>query len=858
MHTDRKAAEGSSVTISLILPAWNESEVIESAIAEADAALAPLAHDYEVIVVDDGSSDDTAALVRAVAQHNPAVRLIQHSPNQGYGAALRSGFAAARKDLVVFTDADCQFDLTELDRFVLLSQRYDIVCGYRIDRKDTALRCLYSKAYNQLVRILLGTGVRDVDCALKMFHRDIVQQLKIEGDGFLVNSEILTQAKQRGHSVVEVGVSHRPRTAGNSTVSIRHIPKVLSSLLRYWWNEVQFPARPMPINVAPPPTSNSAPTTNSAPTAKLAKAGWLQIALLLVAAMFLFSNLGYPLIDRDETRYAEIPREMLVTGNWILPQLNFQTYYDKPPMLYWLCAISYKLFGIHETAARLVPALAAFLTIAATMWFGTRNFGSRIGLLSGVVLLLTAGFAFTSRYLLLDGVMSLFVCLSLFTAYEAIRGGGTHAGGTHAGGDYAGGDYASFDHASGANVGRAARVRLGWWLASGVFCGLAFLTKGPLALVLWLPPVAAFTWLSSGYAKPRWWHYGLIGLATAIVAGPWFVAVSLQDATFVEEFFIQHNVRRFAGDFHERPFWYFLPVLLIAGHPWSFLTIPYARFLSSHAQQDRCSRTPAIGFLLLCSVWTFGFFSMSRCKLPTYLLPAAPAMALMIAHYLDQVLRDSSTASTHWFARFWSARTATATTCLAGVGFVVYIVISELNVSMFTFLWAMLWTGLLASSLVLLNDRRQAKLAWASSSVVAFLLAVMVMHQTLPAYSRGQTLFGAGAVNMEHAAAAIDSESPPPLATVAHEFSGVPFYLQRSDIVNFAAVEDQRLRQFVQQQRRVILVVDANVTTQQLASQLPANSSVHPLGRRGVANIVEVLTPPPTTRVAAGEDAVLQ
>lgn len=836
MHTDLEAAKGSSVTISLILPAWNESEVIETAIAEADAALRPLAHEYEIIVVDDGSTDGTAALVCAAAENNPSVRLVQHSPNQGYGAALRSGFAAATKDLVVFTDADCQFDLTELDRFVLLSQRYDIVCGYRIDRKDTALRCLYSKVYNQLVRLLLGTGVRDVDCALKMFHRDIVQQLKITGDGFLVNSEILTQAKQRRHSVVEVGVSHRPRTAGTSTVSIRHIPKVLSSLVRYWWNEVQFPADHSadPITA----TGDAPPMHTIGGTATIAKARWLQAALLLVAAMFLFSNLGYPLIDRDETRYAEIPREMLATGNWVLPQLNFQTYYDKPPMLYWLCACSYKLFGVHETAARLVPALAAFLTIAATMWFGTRNFGSRIGLLSGGVLLLSAGFAFASRYLLLDGVLSLFVCMSLFTAYEAIRGGVVQAGRS--------------------TVGQAAKVRLGWWLASGVFCGLAFLTKGPLALVLWLPPVAAFTWLSAGYAKPRWWHYGLIGLATAVIASPWFVAVSMQDATFAEEFFIQHNVRRFAGDFHEKPFWYFLPVLLIAGHPWSFLTIPYARFLSSHARQDRCSRTPAIGFLLLCSVWTFAFFSISRCKLPTYLLPAAPAMALLMAHYLDQVLRDSSAASTHWFARFWSARSATATTCLAGVGFVVYIVISEMNVSMFTFLWAMLWTGLLVSSLVLLNDRRQAKLAWASSSVVAFLLAVMVMHQTLPAYSRGQTLFGAGAANMENVAAAINSETHPPLATVAHEFSGVPFYLDRSDIVNFADVHDQQLRQFVQRQRRVILVVDTRVTTQQLAAQLPHNSSVRPLGRRGVANIVEVLTPHPTTRVAAAEGTVVQ
>ena len=218
------------VAISLVLPAFNERDAITRAIEEADTALRQVASEYEIIVVDDGSTDDTARIVQQIANRNTAVRLIRHEPNQGYGAALRSGFAAAEKELVVFTDADCQFDLTELDRFVLLADRYDVVCGYRIDRKDTPLRCLYSRVYNQLVRVLLNTGVRDVDCALKMFRRDIVQRLTISGNGFLVNSELLTQARQRGHSVVEVGVSHRPRTEGESTVSVHHIPKVLSSL----------------------------------------------------------------------------------------------------------------------------------------------------------------------------------------------------------------------------------------------------------------------------------------------------------------------------------------------------------------------------------------------------------------------------------------------------------------------------------------------------------------------------------------------------------------------------------------------------------------------------------------------------
>ncbi|MCM2372578.1 glycosyltransferase [Aporhodopirellula aestuarii] len=793
-------------SISLVLPAWNESEVILTAINEADEALRKITDRFEIIVVDDGSTDTTASIVEQVSRTNPSVRLMRHSPNQGYGAALRSGFAAAVNDLVAFTDADCQFDLSELDRFVLLSRRYDIVCGYRIDRKDTALRCLYSKVYNQLVRAFLRTGVRDVDCALKMFHRDVVQNLSISGNGFLVNSELLVQANQQGRSVVEVGVSHRPRTQGSSTVSIRHIPKVLTALARYWWNTVQFPTTA---------SAESPGTQISGPPQRMF--GYLQIALLCVAAIFLLTNLGYPLIDRDETRYAEIPREMIATGNWVLPQLNFETYYDKPPLLYWLCAISFTLFGTHEATARVVPACAALTTITATMFFGSRFFDRKIGLLSGVVLMLSIGFAFTSRYLLLDGVLAMFVTLSLFTAYEAIR--------------------ASDDRQ---------RLHLGWWLLSGICCGLGFLTKGPVAIVLWLPPLFAFAWLSDSVIRPRWWHYAFFGGTVAAIVGPWMIAVTAQDPTFLVEFFYRHNLARFAGEFHAKPFWYFVPVLLIAGHPWSFLTIPYAKFLIGNDEATRRHRSPVIGFLFLWSVWCFVFFSLSRCKLPTYLLPASPAMAVMLAHYLSQVLRDPTNANNLWFARFWSARSATATTCLAGVGFVVFVMYQTGETALSISLWAVVWTALLVSSLLLLADRHHAKTAWVSSTAAAFLFAIMVMHQLLPAYSRSQSLFADTSPLQQRLAV----ETPSAIATVSHEFSEVPFYLDRDNIPNFAAIDDGKLTDFVTKNENCILVVNDRVASNQLRQFLPTNSQLTDLGRRGPARVYEVHLRSPDARLA--------
>ncbi|TWU35669.1 Undecaprenyl phosphate-alpha-4-amino-4-deoxy-L-arabinose arabinosyl transferase [Novipirellula aureliae] len=816
-------------SISLILPAWNEAEVIATAVAEADAALSQLTVDYEIIVVDDGSTDDTGSIVRKLAMANDHVRLVEHSPNQGYGAAIRSGFASADSDLVVFTDADCQFDLTELDRFVLLSNRYDIVCGYRIDRKDTPLRCLYSKVYNLLVRLTLGTGVRDVDCALKLFHRDVAKRIQIAGNGFLVSSEMLVQARRIGCSVCEVGVSHRPRMLGESTVSVQHIPKVLTSLTRYWWNEIQFPAV-----VAPRPVDNwvksVAISADEAEDRKSWRLPMLQIGLLLIAAVFMLTNLSYPLIDRDETRYAEIPREMIATGNWILPQLNFHTYYDKPPLVYWLCAISFKLFGISEASARLVPSLAALATLACTMFFGSRIFGRRVGLFAGVVLFLSVGFAFTSRYLLLDGVLTLFVSLSLFTAYEAIR----------------------VNPSSRSVPSGRGKLVLGWWIASSVFIGLALLTKGPIAIALWLPPVFAFAWLSEADAKPRWWHYGLLGAVAAMIAMPWFILAHQQDPTFLCQFFYKHHFARFAGEFHPKPIWFFVPVLLIAGHPWSFLTIPYAKFLVGRGETTRARRPPALGFMLLYSLWCFAFFSISACKLPTYLLPAAPPLALMLGHYLNEILQDSGNPTEFFFARLWSARTATATTCVAGVSFVLFVVVWTGDSNFALFGWATIWAMWLMVSLLPMADRHQAKIAWASSTGAAFLFTVMVMHQMVPAYSRSQTLFGETSPLGDQLAVAKSL----PIATIDHEFSEVPFYLERRDIPNFLNVNDTGVADFVSQAGMSILIVDDLIGPNDLADQLPKTAKLTKIGHRGSALIYQATntaSPPQMALVPDGQ-----
>ncbi len=775
--------------VSLILPAWKEGEALPRAIREADDALRTVATHYEIIVVDDGSVDGSAECLESLKQEYYSLRVLRHEENQGYGAALRTGFDAAKCDLVVFTDADSQFDLREIDRFVLLAREYDIVCGYRIDRQDTPLRCLYSRIYNGLVRTLVGTKVRDIDCAFKMFRRETLHRLEITTDGFLVNTELLTQAGQQGYSIVEVGVTHRPRREGQSTVSIGHIPVVLASLLRFWWNKVQFPGR-VSADLGPSPS-----------VAILSGRLWLQGLLLVVAAVLLLTGLSYPLIDRDETRYAEIPREMIVTGDWLVPQLNFKTYYDKPPLLYWACAASYSVFGVSEWSARLVPALGGLLTLASTIFFGNRLFNRRVGLLAGIVLLLSVGFLGGSRILLIDGLLTACISLSLFAACEAVRN---------------------------------KELGIGWWVIAAVAAGLGFLSKGPIALVMFLPPIVAYTWLTKNGCQPRLRHWVLFAGVTAAIAGPWFVAVTQQVPDFAFQFFYRHNVERFGGAFHAKPIWFFLPVLLVGGHPWTFLALPCVRYVSTRSKAIRQRRTPELGFVLLWAAWCLAFFTISRCKLPPYILPAAPALALVVGKVLEDLLWERE--GIHWskYTTRWAPRFAMATSLVAVIGLASFGALSGFESS--RTVWLLVSGGVILLSLAILFRRylNHPAASWGVCIATTLVAAAFVLHREIPQYSLAQTLLGPTSPLREQFAPTVEL----PVVTVGHEWSEVPFYLNRSDIANIDNLESVDITHQGAKAGRVLLITRISGEDRKGFPKLPPDSRVLSTADRGRARLL--------------------
>jgi glycosyltransferase involved in cell wall biosynthesis len=222
-------------SISMVLPAYNEADNIEPMVAEATPALESVTDDYEIVVVDDGSADDTAGVTRRVMREYPRVRLVEHPVNQGFGAAVFSGFTTAEKDWIFYTDADRQFVLSELEQFVPFMDDADLIAGYRAPRRDPFMRVVYGKGWSALCTLLFGYTVRDVDCGFKLLRREIIQSLapQIASRGATFSIEWLVRAKRAGYRFAELPVTHRPRVAGSQTgATINVITRAFRELWR--------------------------------------------------------------------------------------------------------------------------------------------------------------------------------------------------------------------------------------------------------------------------------------------------------------------------------------------------------------------------------------------------------------------------------------------------------------------------------------------------------------------------------------------------------------------------------------------------------------------------------------------------
>jgi glycosyltransferase involved in cell wall biosynthesis len=203
--------------LSIVLPCHQEEVNVADAIRAAESVAARTSTEYEILVVDDGSTDATAEIAGRFVDGSGRVRLLIHSHNRGYGAALRSGLGAARMQWVLLTDADLQFDLRDLEDFVMLTGSADVVAGRRVVRQDPLGRRISGAAWSSLMRTLFDLPVRDVDCAFKLVRRELLDGIELTASGALISTELLVVCRAQGARIVEHGVRHRPRAAGEQS-----------------------------------------------------------------------------------------------------------------------------------------------------------------------------------------------------------------------------------------------------------------------------------------------------------------------------------------------------------------------------------------------------------------------------------------------------------------------------------------------------------------------------------------------------------------------------------------------------------------------------------------------------------------
>jgi glycosyltransferase involved in cell wall biosynthesis len=205
-------------SISLFFPCYNEEANVETQTLKSIDVLSSVTDDYEVIIVNDGSKDRTREIADSLVQQYPTeVKVIHHPTNLGYGAALQSGFRAASKNLVFYTDGDGQFDISEMPALLKFIPEFDIVSCYRLNRQDGFMRKVNAFCWGTLGNILFRFGLRDVDCAFKLYKREIFDNIKMQSTGALIDTEILARAKRKGYKIKQVGVHHYPRAAGTQT-----------------------------------------------------------------------------------------------------------------------------------------------------------------------------------------------------------------------------------------------------------------------------------------------------------------------------------------------------------------------------------------------------------------------------------------------------------------------------------------------------------------------------------------------------------------------------------------------------------------------------------------------------------------
>jgi 4-amino-4-deoxy-L-arabinose transferase-like glycosyltransferase len=566
------------ITLSVVVPARDEAENLARLHEEVAAALDPLGIGWELIVVDDGSMDDTPARLAALAACDERVRSLRLEPSRGQTAALVAGFQLARGDYLATLDGDLQCPPSDLPPLLPLLERADLACGVRTGRQDPFSRRLASAFSNAARGFLVAPDVRDLACPLRVFRRSAlaeVERMTPLFDG--AHRWLPVLFRLAGLRIVQRPVVHRARTAGTSKYTTRgRVRPVLRELGQVLHVAVRRPGRVRTLLVVG--------------------------VLAAVVAPLLYGLGAWPLIEPDEGRNAEIAREMLASGQWSVPHFNGLPYLDKPVLLFWMIAGFFRTLGVNEMAARLPSALAGVATVALTFELGSMLVGWRRGLLAAVVVATTPIVAAYARLVIFDLPLTAFATATLCCLVRARLDGDDRV----------------------------------WLLLAGLAMGLAVLTKGPVGvavpLVVWFAGRGALPGARRGATGPL-----LAALVVAAVVVPWLVVVVQQRPDFLRYALVDETFLRLTSTDHfhrDAPVYFYLETLAWGLGLWGVLLLALVPALV-RVWRAGGRDGGVVAFAARGTVALLVFFTLSASKRPHYILPAIVPLALLVAIGVD-------------------------------------------------------------------------------------------------------------------------------------------------------------------------------------------------------------------------------
>ena len=459
--------------------------------------------------------------------------------------------------------------------------------------------------YTFLMRQLLGVKKHTLRPGITLFRKsaindedlDVIEQDHPDGISQLICLSRLDRKliiENESNEVCQEGLwgpaafSQESRRLNPNSQKVRSLS---DRTVRFWWNKVMFPRETYDFLCEQKPVSRPQKIVT-----------W---CILLAAAIFVFtSRLDYSLFEPDEARNAQLAMTILETGDWMSLSINSEPYWDKPPLLAWMTALSYKVFGVSEFATRVPAALCALMTIILMLSVGKRLVGFRAAAIGASLAIISSGFVFISRFATMDVLLSMFLTATILCSYVAW-----------------------FE----------SEFRRSWAVIAGIALGLGLLAKGPVAIVLTLIPFLVFTFMQhksfKGGLKNIYW----LAIPAILVAAPWYMAMCWVHPEFIEYYFWKNHVVRFTDTFvHREPFWYYLPMLLLVMFPASVLIPAAWRYFTSKRRTARSNRCKAHGLLTIYVVWILAFFSIADSKLPTYIMPALAPLALLFGAMLEQ------------------------------------------------------------------------------------------------------------------------------------------------------------------------------------------------------------------------------